>query len=69
VDLNRCRDIGYEALDQLDREQALTHQLDRLAPSRHARWPKADARSSARVGRDGASDGADRGPRRPGYAA
>jgi hypothetical protein len=49
VDLNRCRDVGYQALERLDREQELTHQLDRIAPSRHAQWPKHDERSSARI--------------------
>jgi hypothetical protein len=48
MDLNRCRDLGYEALERLDQEQALAHQLDRLAPSRRAQWPKDDVRSSAR---------------------
>jgi hypothetical protein len=51
MDRNRCRDVGYAALERLDHEQALTHQLDRLAPSRHAQWPKDDERSSRQVGR------------------
>lgn len=57
MDLNRCREVGYQALDRLDREQALTHQLDRIAPSRRAQWPKDDERSSARVRRANAADG------------
>jgi hypothetical protein len=64
MDLNRCRTLGYEALERLDREQALTHQLDRAAPSRRAQWPKDDQRSSARLGRSWGPDGARR-PRRP----
>jgi hypothetical protein len=55
VDLNRCRDLAYEALERLDEEQALAHQLDRVAPSRRSQWPKDDVRSSARLAR-----GADR---------
>lgn len=34
------------ALERLDRQQALSHELDRLAPSRRATWPKDDRRSS-----------------------
>jgi hypothetical protein len=56
MDLNRCRTLGYEALERLDREQALTHQLDRAAPSRRAQWPKDDQRSSARLGRAWGAD-------------
>jgi hypothetical protein len=48
MDLNRSRELGYRALERHDREQALTHQLDRVAPSRRARWPKDDRRSSER---------------------
>jgi hypothetical protein len=51
VDRNRCRELGYEALERLDREQALSHHLDRVAPSRRAQWPKDDERSSMRHGR------------------
>lgn len=40
------RDAGHKALDRLDREQAINHELDRLAPSRRAHWPKDDRRSS-----------------------
>ena len=40
------RDEGYRALERHDREQALTHHLDRLAPARRAQWPKDDRRSS-----------------------
>ena len=37
------------SLERHDREQAITHQLDRLAPSRRATWPKDDRRSSAKL--------------------
>ena len=36
-------------LDRHDDEHALSHQLDRLAPSRRDRWPKDDRRSSSRL--------------------
>jgi hypothetical protein len=57
VNLHRSRELGYQALERHDRDQALVHQLDRLAPSRNAQWPKDDRRSSSRL------DGADDGPR------
>ena len=34
-------------LDHHDRERALDHRLDRLAPSRKESWPKDDRRSSS----------------------
>jgi hypothetical protein len=40
------RDEGRRALERHDREQALSHHLDRLAPDRRAHWPKDDRRSS-----------------------
>jgi hypothetical protein len=40
------------SLDRLDNERALTHQLDRLAPSRRPSWPKDDRRSSSRLDED-----------------
>ena len=43
-----------ETLDRHDRDRALGHALDRLAPSRGAHWPKHDQRSSSRLaGLDG----------------
>jgi hypothetical protein len=42
-------DAPDDALERHDREHALTHELDRLAPSRHAQWPKGDQRSSSRL--------------------
>lgn len=36
-------------LERHDREQAITHELDRLAPSRRATWPKDDRRSSEKI--------------------
>jgi hypothetical protein len=43
----------HRNLDDHDRERALSHQLDRLAPSRRDRWPKDDRRSSERMDADG----------------
>ena len=40
------REERHQALDHHDRQQALSHQLDRIAPSRRAAWPKDDRRSS-----------------------
>jgi hypothetical protein len=37
-------------LDRHDRQHALSHELDRMAPSRRDRWPKDDRRSSERIG-------------------
>lgn len=37
------------SLDRHDHEQALSHRLDRLAPSRREQWPKDDRRSSERI--------------------
>jgi len=37
------------SLDRHDHEHAISHQLDRLAPSRHDHWPKDDRRSSSRL--------------------
>jgi hypothetical protein len=36
-------------LDRHDRERALDHRLDRIAPSRKESWPKDDRRSSSRL--------------------
>lgn len=36
-------------LDRHDRAQALSHRLDRIAPSRREQWPKTDRRSSERI--------------------
>lgn len=36
-------------LDHHDRERALTHRLDRVAPSRRDSWPKDDRRSSSKL--------------------
>jgi hypothetical protein len=46
MDQDRDRADDRRALEHHDREQALTHQLDRLAPARRATWPKDDRRSS-----------------------
>ena len=43
------RELTYRDLERLDAEQALTHQSERLAAGRHARFPKDDRRSSAKV--------------------
>jgi hypothetical protein len=37
------------SLERLDSEQANSHRLDRIAPSRRAAWPKDDRRSSAKL--------------------
>jgi hypothetical protein len=42
-------DSPGDALERHDRESARMHELDRLAPSRHARWPKGDQRSSSQL--------------------
>ena len=36
-------------LNHHDRERAITHRLDRVAPSRRESWPKDDRRSSSRL--------------------
>ena len=46
MDRSPERDEGRGALERHDREQALTHELDRMAPARRAHWPKDDRRSS-----------------------
>jgi hypothetical protein len=48
VNLKRSRDLGYQALERHEREQALGHQLDGFAPSRRAGWPNGDPRSGSR---------------------
>ena len=44
-----ARGASPRAVERLDAEQALQHQLDRMAPARRSRFPKDDARSSARI--------------------
>ena len=46
-----ARSDSHDTVDHHDRERALHHKLDRIAPSRHAIWPKDDRRSSTRVPR------------------
>ena len=40
-------------LDRHDRERALDHRLDRIAPSRKESWPKDDRRSSSTISAGG----------------
>ena len=49
MDRERNGALDHQTLERYDREQALLHQLDRLAPSRRAHWPKSDQRSSSRL--------------------
>jgi hypothetical protein len=42
-------DSPDDSLEQHDRDHALMHELDRLAPSRHTQWPKGDQRSSSQL--------------------
>ena len=39
----------HHELDRHDRERALDHRLDRVAPSRKESWPKDDRRSSSKL--------------------
>ena len=42
-------DSPDDTLERHDRDQALMHELDRLAPNRPAQWPKGDERSSSQL--------------------
>ena len=47
MDLNRSRDLGYQALERHEREQALVDQLDGLTQKRPAAWPASSWRAGA----------------------
>jgi hypothetical protein len=49
MDLNRSRDLGYQALERHEREQALVEQFDVLIPRRPATRPADDWRSGSRA--------------------
>jgi hypothetical protein len=42
-------ETAESAIGRDDRQRALDHKLDRIAPSRRAVWPKDDRRSSERL--------------------